>query len=234
MKKVNIILFLLLFGPNFLLLVGCNPHNSIVLSNNETLKKLNEMVNERSVRVTTTDSVYTGDNIIINRDSTIVENYSTEKNVISLSSIKSIIYTSSHKPPDGIIILKNDLSIKAQKIYMLMKDSVKYSEDVTTSVIFPTKELVKIQKRNHLASTFKGAEYGLLGGLATGAMLGTFVRIPESAPSAWPAIRLSRIQIWIGTTCFCGFLGTIAGAIAGAILGQWEDIDIVYNFEKSP
>src|ERR1035437_10178375 len=182
MKKNSSLLFLFLICSGYLLLPGCYPGSSIVLSNDTSLKELNELVKGRSVRVTTTDSVYTGDNIIINRDTTVIENYSTTQYLIPLSSIKNITYTSNNKPPDGYIILKNDQSIKANNIYTLINDSVRYNEYITTSVIFPTKELIKIQKRNHLASTLNGTGYGLMSGVIAGALIGTIVIVAGGEP----------------------------------------------------
>jgi hypothetical protein len=220
MKKCSNLLLLLLITSGFLLLTGCCPGSSIVLSNDASLKELNELVKERSVRVTT-DSVYTDDNIIITRDTTVVENYSTIQNLIPLSGIKSITYTSNNKPPDGYIILKNDQSIKAQNIYTLMNDSVKYDQDITTSVIFPTKELVKIQKRNHFASTLNGAGYGLMSGIAVGALIGSIGFAAVGDP-LFLVVTLGAV----------GISGTILGTVIGAGIGQWEDINITYRFEN--
>jgi hypothetical protein len=195
-----------------------------VLSNDTSLKELNELVRERYVRVTTNDSIYTGDNIIINRDNTVIENYSTTQNLIPLSGIKSVTYTSNNKPPDGYIILRNDRSIKAHNIYTLINDSVRYDEDITTSVIFPTQELVKIQKRNHLASTFNGIGYGLMSGVVTGILIGTIAIVAGGDP-----------YILVVTLGALGISGTILGAVIGAAVGQWEDINVTYRFEgKSP
>ena len=109
------LLYLLLISFGFLMITGCNPHSSIMLSNDASLKKLNDMVKERSVRVTTTDSIYTGNNIIIKRDSTIVENIYTKPKVIPFSSMRSINYTTNIQPLDGFIELKNNQVIQAEK-----------------------------------------------------------------------------------------------------------------------
>jgi uncharacterized lipoprotein YajG len=98
MKKAHMLLSTLLISFGFLILTGCNPHTSIVLSNDAALKKLNDMVKDRNIRVTTTDSIYTGNNIIINRDSTILENISSKPKVIPYSSMKIINYTTDSPP----------------------------------------------------------------------------------------------------------------------------------------
>jgi hypothetical protein len=176
MKKCSFLLFLLLISSGFLLLTGCYPGSSIVLSNDASLKELNELVKERSVLVTTTDSVYTGDNIIINRDSTVIENYSTIQNLIPLS------------------------------------------------VTFPTKELVKIQTRNHLVSTFNGFGYGLMIGVVGGVLIGSI----GFAASGDPLLLLVTLSA-------LGISGTIMGAVLVTGIGQLEDINITYRFEnKSP
>jgi len=123
------------------------------------------MVKDRTVRVTTKDSLYSGNNIIINSDSTVVENISTEPKVIPYSSMKSIHYTTTRQPLNGIIGLKNNQQIVAQNIFISNIDTViKFDEVIINSVIFPTNELLKIQRRDHIHSTLKGLGYGIAGG----------------------------------------------------------------------
>jgi hypothetical protein len=241
MKKVCALLCRLLISTGFLLLTGCNPHTSIVLSNDAALKKLNDIVKDRNIRVTTLDSIYTGNNIIINRDSTILETISSKPKVIPYSSMKIINYTTDNPPLNGSIVLKNNEQIEAQNIFISNNDTViRFYEVSATSVVFPTKSLKKIQTRDHLASTFKGFGYGLLSGVATGAILGTFVGTAENtnSGSSVPYKQGSsdehqpRSVIWVESTFICGFLGTIAGTLTGAILGQWDDIDITYRFDN--
>ena len=241
MKITYYLLFLLLFGTGCPLLTGCNPHNiSIVLTNDASLKKLNEIVKERIIRVTTKDSIYTGDNIVVNRDSTLVQNIFNKPRVIPYASMKSINYTTDRQPLDGIIELKNGNEIKAQNICISADDSViRFDEVLTTSAVFPTKELLKIQRRDHLHSTLKGLGYGILGGAAVGAILGTFVgntggnEPPGLVAQGSNYEGTPRPVIFIFSTIVCGICGAIIGTVTGAILGQWQDIDITYGYEEN-
>jgi len=222
----------------FILITGCSPHNiNFVVSDNASLQKLNELVQDRTVQVITKDSIYSGNNIIINSDSTVVENISTEPKVIPYSNMKSIHYTTTNLPLNGIIELKNNEQIAAQNIYIANIDTViKFDEVNTTSVIFPTSEIIKIQRRDHIHSTLKGLGMGLLYGAATGAILGTFVGdsdgpAPPNAPPQWGTQneRLPRVVIFMTSTIACGILGSIVGSVTGAILGQWQDINIQFD-----
>jgi len=113
MKKVYNLLFLLLFSAGYPLLTGCNPHNiSIVLTNEASLNKLNEIAKGRTIQVTTPDSVYSGNNIVVSRDSTLVQNIYNKPKVIPFSSMKSINYTTDRQPLEGIIELENGGEIK--------------------------------------------------------------------------------------------------------------------------
>jgi len=147
MKKVYNLLFLLFLGGGFSLLSGCSPHNiSIVLTNEASINKLNEIAKGRTIQVTTPDSVYSGNNIVVTRDSTLVQNILNKPKVIPFSSMKSINYTTNRQPLDGIIELKNGGEIQAQNIYISAYDTViRFDEVITTSSAFPTRKLLKIQ-----------------------------------------------------------------------------------------
>jgi hypothetical protein len=75
--------------------------------------------------------------------------------------------------------------------------------------------------------------------VAAGAILGTFVGTAESSNNTPPNPyrqgssdeHQPRIVIWVESTFICGFLGTIAGTLTGAILGQWDDINITYQYD---
>jgi hypothetical protein len=238
MKFRQNFIILFLIGLAFVLLTGCNPHSiNIVLSNDASLQRLNDLVQDRTVRVTTKDSIYNGNNILVNNDSTVVENISTEPKVIPYSSMKSIKYSKDSHMLDGIIELKNDEQINARNIYIANLDTViKFDEVITTSVIFPTSELLKIQRRDHLHSTIKGFGYGILGGIGLGAILGTFVGSdsPQAPPGEQQAAygTLTRGDI-IGECIVAGCIfGPIIGAATGAILGQWQDINIQFDKTK--
>jgi len=237
MIKVYKLLFLLLICSGFIMVTGCNPHSSIVLSNDASLKKLNDMVKERSVRVTTTDSIYTGENITIKRDSTVIENYSKSPRVIPYSSMKNISYVYGKEFLDGYIILNNNQSIKAQNIVIANKDTmIRFDEIITTSVIFPSKDLIKIQRKEHTVSTFNGLGYGCLSGAVAGAIVGVFLighvgDVPDN--SNMPNGSGQATSPVFTATLMGAFFGTIGGTLTGAILGQWEDIDITYQYEHS-
>jgi|ERR1035438_2582810 hypothetical protein len=237
MKSIDI-LSLLLLVSGLLLLTGCSPQSSIVLSNDAALKHLNEMVSNVPVRVTTRDSTYTGDNIIITRDSTILENISTKPKVIPYLSMKVINYTTQSPPLNGFIILKNNEQIEAQNINIANNDTViRFDEVITTSRILPTKSLIKIQKKNHLAGTISGLGIGTMGGIVLGAILGTFVGHVDDVGDGRPdgtGQGFSRLDIFGFSTCIGGFFGSIMGATIGSGLGQWEDIDILTNEVNNP
>lgn len=212
----------------FIFITGCNPHNiNIVLSDEASMQRLNELVQDRVVQVTTKDSIYNGNNILVKNDSTVVENISIEPKVIPYSSMKSVRYSKNSNMLNGIIELKNDKQINAKNIYITNIDTViKFDEVITTSAIFPTSELIKIKRRDHLHSTIKGFGFGILGGAATGAILGTFVGSADLGQGP------SRGEIWIESTIVCTVLGAIAGTTIGAILGQWQDINIQFDKNK--
>jgi hypothetical protein len=236
MKFSQIVLLIFLISLSFIILTGCSPHNiNFVVSDDASLQKLNEMVQDRDVRVTTTDSIYTGNNIIINSDSTIVENISLKAKVIPYSDMKSIHYTPTSQSINGIIELKNNQQIAARNIYILNIDTViRFNEATTTSVIFTTNELIKVQRRDHLHSTINGFGLGIAGGIGVGAILGTFVGgvSPEAPPGQQQSAYGTSTRgdnILEGLMAGC-ILGPIFGATAGAILGQWQDINI--HFDK--
>jgi hypothetical protein len=83
MKISNCFLFLLLISSGLLMLTGCNLSTGFVLSDDVSLKKLNELENERALMITTLDSIYIGQNIKITRDSTTLENISIKPNSVS-------------------------------------------------------------------------------------------------------------------------------------------------------
>ena len=110
-------LFQLLIGSGFLMLTGCNPSTSFVLSDDASLKKLNELEYGRPVRVTTLDSIYVGQNIKITPDSTTLENITIKPNVVSLSIIKEIQYDSGSTEV-GTIKMKDNQVFKANEIHI--------------------------------------------------------------------------------------------------------------------
>jgi hypothetical protein len=230
--------FLLLFiSFYFILFTGCSPHNiNFVLSDDASIQKLNEMVNERSIRVTTKGNYYSGENIIIDRDSTTVESFTRSPMIIPYYTMKEIRYTNG-LGTEGSIELKDKQIFKAERIYLSSIDTViKFDEVITNTVVFPTNELLKIQRRDHIHSTMKGLGYGLAGGAGIGAILGTFVgntggnEPPGLIASGSNFQGTPRPVIFIASTIFCGIGGAIVGSITGAIMGQWQDINITYNF----
>ena len=236
MKFRQNFLILFLIGLAFIVLTGCNPHSiNIVLSNDASLQRLNDLVQDRTVRVATKDSIYNGNNILVNNDSTVVENISTVPKVIPYASMKSIKYAPDSKMLNGIIELKNNQKINAQNIYIANLDTViKFDEVITTSVIFPTSELLKIQRRDHLHSTIKGFGYGLVGGIGTGVILGAFIGHVDDVPDNTgrpdgSGQGPSRIENMLMGCIGGAIIGTIGGTITGAILGQWQDINIKFD-----
>jgi len=239
MKIRHHLYFIILIYSGFILFSGCGSHNiNFVVSDDASIQRLNEMAQGRTIQATTKDSIYSGNNIIIKNDTTVVENISTAPRVIPYSSMKSIKYTTERPPLDGIIELKNKHQIQAKNIFIANIDTViRFDEVTTTSVVFPTKDLVKIQKRDHLHSTLKGLGYGITIGAGAGAILGSFVGDtggsppPElaNAPVGSNYEGTPRPVIFIFSTIVCGISGAIVGSVTGAILGQWEDINIIFS-----
>ena len=230
-----LVLFLISFI--FILITGCSPHNiNFVVSDNASLQKLNELVQDRTVMVTTKDSIYSGENIIIKSDSTIVENFGFKPRVIPYFSMREIRY-SNGLGTAGIVELKDKQIFKAQDIYIVNIDTIKFNEVITISEIFPTNDLIKIQRRDHLHSALKGLGYGVSIGAVTGAILGTFVGNSGGSPP--PEMQnepvgsnfegTPRPIIIVFSTIVGGLSGSIIGSVTGAILGQWQDINIQFD-----
>jgi len=62
-SSINIFILL----GSFLFFIGCG-HSSFLLSDENSLKELNDIVKEKHVNVTVNDSIYEGDNLNIKRD----------------------------------------------------------------------------------------------------------------------------------------------------------------------
>jgi hypothetical protein len=223
------------------MLSGCNPNNiNVILTNDDSINKLNDLVKERTIQATTSERIYAGNNIIVRSDSTIIQNIYSKPRVIPYSNMKNIIYTTVNQPLNGIIELKNGEKIKANSIYISASDTViKFDEVIINSETFPTIELLKIQRRDHLHSTVNGFGYGIMGGAAIGAILGTF--IGNTGGNGYPGQQQAgsqnegtpRVVIFMVSTIIGGILGSTIGTLTGAILGQWQDIDVTYRYEKN-
>jgi energy-converting hydrogenase Eha subunit A len=238
MKIGNNLLLLIIISSRFIFLTGCFPQTNYVLTNEDSIRKLNDMVKERTIRVTATDSVYSGDNIIIKHDTTVVEKYSTIPNTIPSSSMKYLSYVYGSESLDGIIILKNARQIKAKNINLPKNDStIRFDEIITTSTSFPTDKLVKIQRREHTAAAFNGIGYGILFGAAAGTVAGMFVGHVDDVPDNTgrpdgSGQGYSRIELMGWGAITGAIIGIIPGVITSSVIGQWEDIDITYQYEK--
>ncbi len=57
-----------------LLLTGCNPKTSIILTDNESIANLNEQVKDKFVRLKTVNGTYEGENLVIRKDSSFIKN----------------------------------------------------------------------------------------------------------------------------------------------------------------
>ena len=229
-------LFLFLFISSFLMLTGCNPSSSFVLSDNASLKKLNELEKERPVLVTTLDSIYVGENIKITRDSTTLQNFTFKPKVVSYSSMKKIQYDSG-STKEGTIELKDNQVFKANEIYISNKDSIiRFNKIITALFVFPTKDITRIQKVDKDDTFFARVAIGTIGGMALGTTLGFVVsrNSKEVSNSGEHSDDLGPVMILLGT-CTGGLTGLGIGLGLAESFGQKDDIYITYQFEnKSP
>lgn len=231
MKRNKNFYLLFLICSAFLFLNGCFPHKNIDLTDDNSLRKLNELIKDRALHVKTKGENYFGNNVIVSRDSTLIEDISTRRKTIPYISMKEINFDSDLEKLNGNIVLKNNQVIKARDIQISVSDSViRFDEVITKSVIFPTIELKTIYKINHPES---GSLYGLLGGTVVGAVLGTFLGTPKAKTES--SDGFSRFQIAFYSSCVGGISGAIIGMLTGEIIGDWWDINVNYEFnENSP
>lgn len=146
-----------------------------------------------------------------------------------------INYTTNEPPLEGFITLNNNEVIRAFNITISHNDSnIFFDEPFSNRIVIPTKNLVKIQMRNHLASTFKGLGYGILGGAVSGGIIAEFTGRIDDVPDNTGRPNgsgqgPSRFENLMGGAILGALGGAIIGAITGGILGQWEDIYIKYD-----
>lgn len=235
MKKNSCLIFLLFICSVYLLLPGCST-GSIVLKDDASMKELNEMVEESRVRVTTLDSVYEGENILITRDSTTLEILTAKPKVVSFSNIKEIHFNAGSNIEETIQLKDNQI-FKARNIITSNMDStVRFDAMIPEPFIFPTKSITKIQRWGHVNSMFSGMRYGMISGALLGVAVGAVLGSGSTGSSNSGSHQGEEIASAISVCIICGgSLGLVVGTGFGATVGQWEDIDIAYRFEnKSP
>ena len=218
-KKSSNFFFILIICSGYLLLPGCSP-GSIVLKDDASLKDLNEMVKERRVRVTTLDSVYEGENILITRDSTTLKYLTTKPKVVTFSNIKEFHFDSGSNT-EGTIELKDNQIFKVRNINISNFDSiVRFDAMIPGPFIFPTKDITKIQRWGHLNSVLNGMRIGFLGGAVAGTLLGFVIGLSstEVTNSGRHPSGDQEIYVILGS-CVGGFTGVLFGAAIGASLG---------------
>jgi len=232
-KKNRSLFILLLFSSGFLFLTRCNPNSSFVLSNDASLKKLNELEKERPVLVTTFDRIYVGENIKITRDSTTLQNFTIIPNVVSYSSIKEIQYDSG-STTEGTIEMKDDHLYKAKKIYLSNKDSsIRFNEIITSLFVFPTRDITRIQRIDKDDAFSTRVALGTMGGIILGTTMGYVVarNSKEYSNSGEHTSDFAPLIILLGT-CSGGILGAGFGLLLAENFGQRENISIIYRFEN--
>ena len=194
------------------------------------------MVKESRVRVTTLDSVYEGENILITHDSTTLEILTATPKVVSFSNIKEIHFNAGSNIEETIQLKDNQI-FKARNIITSNMDStVRFDAMIPEPFIFPTKAITKIQRWGHVNSMFSGMKYGMISGALLGVAVGTVISAGTGGSSNSGTHHWEDLGSFIsGGTLVGGSLGLVVGAGIGAAVGKWEDIDITYRFEeKSP
>jgi hypothetical protein len=204
MKLSGLLLNIIITCPGLLFFAGCNPYSTFVLDNDNSIKQLNEMVKDYDVRVTTKHKIYESDNLIIRRDSTLVENYITGTN-IPVTNINQLQPSSESFPTNQLIkIQKRNHTAAAYK-------GLVYGAG---------------------GGAFSGLIIGAILGVKdnSGAIP---VYDPNSGTQSLTSKSKPISQYIILGTVGGTIIGGIVGAVIGAIIGQWEDIDIIYKLEKS-
>jgi hypothetical protein len=235
MKKNSCLIFLLFICFVYLFIPGCSP-GSIVLKDVASLKELNEMVKGSRVRVTTLDSIYEGENILITRDSTTLEILTANLKVVSFSNIKEIHFNAGSNMGEAIQLKDNQI-FKARNIITSNMDStVRFDAMIPEPFVFPTKDITKIQRWGHINSMFSGMRYGMISGALLGVAVGAVIGAGSGGSSNSGSHQGEEIGSAITAFTICGgSLGLVVGTGLGATIGQWEDIDIAYRFkENSP
>jgi hypothetical protein len=233
MQKNNISIILSATSLCFFLITGCNSTSNVVLTNDDSIRNLNEIVKERFVRVKTANETYEGENLIIGRDSTFINNFPGIPRVIPNSNIKEIRYSSGSNAAD-VIELNNKQILNVYNIHNSNYDTVTtFDESLPVPFGFPTKYLILIQYRNHLISTLTGMGIGLGGGVVAGTILGLEVGLNSTSVSNSGVHRGEDAGIiTVLGSCGGGLFGALLGGAIGAGLGGWKDINVTVNFEK--
>jgi hypothetical protein len=219
--------FLIIFSV-VCLFTGCIPYKDITINNDESLHKLNDLIKDKSIEIRTKENCYYGNHVIVNRQSTLVEDISTRHKTIPSASLKDIVYGSDNVSVNGNIILNNKQVIKARNIVISPNDSIiTFDEVVTKLEILPTKDLTSIYRMD--TPNYLGL-YGLLGGVVVGAVLGTFIGHPiESEDSPF---GVSRFEIWAVSTCVGGISGIFV-AFTTRMFDEWWNINLTYKFDDN-
>jgi hypothetical protein len=181
---------------------------------------------DRFVRIPTNTCIVEGENLIVKRDSTFINNGPGIPRTVSISDIREIRYSADSKT-EGVIELNNKKSLNAINIHNLDNDTVTtFDEKLPSPFGFPTKELTVIQYRSKNGEAMKGIGIGVLSGMAAGTALGYLTTSPYSGDEFDP-----RPFTIAGTCCIGGGVGALVGFIAGAMVEKWEDVDITVKFD---
>jgi len=235
MKNYYSPLFLLLICSGCLFFPGCSP-GSVVLKNDDSIRKLNEMVRGSRVRVTTLDSIYEGENILVTRDSTTLEILTPNPKVVNFSEVKNF-HQGNGPGFEQTIQLKDNQIFKVRNVIISKLDSIiRFDAIIPAPFVFHTKDITKIQRWGHVTSISSGMVYGFMSGVLLGAAVGTVISAGTGGSSNSGTHHWEDLRIFLsGGMMIGGSLGLVVGAGIGGAVGQWDDIDITYSFEhKTP
>jgi hypothetical protein len=235
MKNHRTLLVSLFLCFGYLLLPGCSP-GGVVLKNDDSIRKLNEMVHGSRVRVTTSESTYEGENLLVTRDSTTLEILTLNPKVVPFADVKD--YKKGNGPEfKQTIQLKDDYIFNVRNVVISNLDSiVRFDAIIPAPIAFRTNDITKIQRWGHVTSISAGMAYGFLSGVLLGAVVGTVISAGTGGSSNSGTHHWEDLGTFLpGGIMLGGSLGLVVGAGIGGAVGQWDDIEITYSFEdKNP
>jgi len=227
----NSLRFLFVVCLSFLFLTGCFPNEKYVLTNDSTLAKLNKRMKDRFVRIPTNTCIVEGENLIVKRDSTFINNGPGIPRTVSISDIREIRYSADSKT-EGVIELNNKKSLNAINIHNLDNDTVTtFDEKLPSPFGFPTKDLTLIQYKSKNGEAMKGIGIGIVSGIAVGTAVGYIQYHSKSEGIDAGEEQIGNLAGLVETCCIGGGVGALVGFVAGAQVEKWEDVDIVVNFD---